>query len=416
MTGRSGETGCGERSIEGDDAVADLIERERRRRSDAVQLVASETVATPAVRAALASGLDAKYAEGYPGARFHGGCEVVDELEKLAVGRATTLFGADYVNVQPLSGSVANLAVIAAFAQPGDPILALSLGHGGHQTHGSRANFSGRWFTPLRYGVRRDDELIDYDQIRELALVHRPRILVAGATSYSRNIDYAALRAIADEAEAILWVDAAHTAGLVAAGVAPSPVPHADVVTAVTHKVLRGPRGGIILAAGRHASALQKAVFPFIQGGPAMNVIAGKAICFAESAQPDFADYAAAAVRAAQRLSDELGQRGLRVVSGGTDIHLAVVDVTSTGLTGLEAQQRLDAAGIVVDKAVLPFDPQPPSQGSAIRFGTPAAVLAGLDESAMSVLADAIVAALAEPLGSPRHAAVRATISELLSR
>ncbi len=301
----------------GDAAVDALLGREVDRRRDTLQLLAGETEPTPGVRAAMASVFDAKYAEGYPGTRYHGGCDVVDELEELAITRARALFDAEYVNVQPLSGSAANLAVYAGFAQPGDPVLALRLEHGGHQTHGSRANFSGRWFSPLHYEVRPDDELVDYDQVRDLALVHRPRILVAGAASYSRTFDFAALREIADEAECILWVDAAHLAGHIAAGLLPSPVPYADIVTLSTNKVIRGPRGGVVLARAEHGEALRKAVFPFVQGGPAMHTVAAKAVACAESGADEFAGYARRTVDNARGLAGQLAARGARVVSGG---------------------------------------------------------------------------------------------------
>lgn len=399
-----------------DPEIADLVAREGRRRASTLQLIASETPASPAVRAALATDLGTKYAEGYPGARYHGGCEVVDEVERLAIDRTAATFGADYVNVQPLSGSIANLAVYAAFAQQGDPVLALRLDQGGHQSHGSRANFSGRWFRSIHYGLDKATERIDYDELRELALLHRPRILVAGSTSYSRFIDLAALRTIADDAEAILWVDAAHTAGLVAGGAAPSPVPYADVVSLTTHKVLRGPRGGVILSRGEHRNVLQKAVHPFIQGGSAMNSIAAKAVCMREASAPEFATYAATIVAAAARLAGELADRGLRIVSGGTDIHLAVVDVSGLGLTGTQAQQRLAAAGIVVDKVVLPFDPQPPTLGSAVRVGTSAAILAGLGVDDMVAIADCIVRALRDDPQHGQHDGIRAEIAELLGR
>ncbi len=378
----------------GDPQIDALIERESTRRRTWLQLLASETEPTSGVRAAMASTFDSKYAEGRPGSRYHGGCEVVDELEELAIGRARDLFGAGHVDVQPLSGSAANLAVHAAFAQPGDPVLALRLEHGGHQTHGSRANFSGRWFSPLHYEVRRDDELVDYDQVRELALVHRPRMLVAGATSYSRSFDYALLREIADEAECILLVDAAHLAGHVAAGLLPSPVPHADVVTFSTNKVFRGPRGGVILARTEHADALRKAVHPFIQGGPSMHAIAAKAVTFHDAGTEEFADYVRATARIATDLADALTARGLRVVSGGTDIHLAVVDVAALGISGSEAQDRLNRSGIVVDIAVLPFDERPVAEGSGIRIGTPAATSRGLTVDMIQAVADAMLAAM----------------------
>ncbi|WHU45262.1 serine hydroxymethyltransferase [Gordonia sp. L191] len=400
----------------GDDAIdaelATLIDRETRRRAQTLQLVAGETIASPAVRRILATPLADTYAEGYPGARYHGGCEVVDEIEELAIARAASLFGAGYVNVQPVSGTAAASAAYAAFAQPGDPVLSLRLDHGGHQTHGSRANFSGRWFTTIRYAVGEADELVDYDQIRDLALLHRPRLLVAGSATYSRLFDYPTLRQIADEAECILWVDAAHLGGLVAGGVAPSPVPHADVVTMVTHKVLRGPRGGLLLGADRHRAALQKAVFPFTQGAPSMHVIAAKAATFAEAATAAHARYATATVENARALAAALTERGLRIVSGGTDTHLAVVDVSTTGLSGVQAQQRLHGAGIVVDKAVLPFDPRPVAEGSAIRIGTPIATLAGADGGTMTQIADWMVAALSDP---SQHARIRGSVAELLA-
>lgn len=384
-----------------DPQIAELIGREATRRRSTLQLVASESVASPAVRAALASDLGDKYAEGYPGARYHGGCEVVDEVETLAVDRARDLFGCDYVNVQPMSGSVAGHAVYAAFAQPGDPVLALRLMHGGHQTHGSRANISGRWFSPIGYGVGRQDERIDYDHLRETALVHRPGIIVAGSSSYSRHIDWAALRSIADDVEAVLWCDAANLAGLVAGGAAPSPVPYADVVTLSTQKVFWGPRGGAVLARAEHAAVLQKAVYPFLQGGPAMNSIAAKAVTFAEAATPEFAGYAQDTVDNAQDLSVALAEHGYRTVSGGTDTHIAVIDVSSSGLTGRAAAAALADAGIVVDKAVLPFDTAPVADGSAIRVGTAVLTAQGFVTDDMPQVADWIARALADEAARP---------------
>ncbi|MFT4125280.1 MAG: serine hydroxymethyltransferase [Gordonia sp. (in: high G+C Gram-positive bacteria)] len=397
--------------VSGDAEVAALLDREATRRAQTLQLVAGETTASPAVRAALASPLTDTYAEGYPGARYHGGCEVVDEIEQLAIDRAAALFGADYVNVQPHTGTSAASAVYAAFAQPGDPVLSLRLDQGGHQTHGSRANFSGRWFTPIHYGVRVSDERIDYDQIRELALLHRPRLLVAGSPTYSRLVDFGLLREIADEAECILWVAGAHLGGLIAAGAAPSPVADADVVTLVTHKVIRGPRGGLILGAEQHRTALSKAVFPFTQGAPAMNVVAAKAIALGEAATAEFAEYVSTAVANARALAAELTVRGLRVVTGGTDTHLAVVDVSAVGLSGKQAQGRLHEAGIVVDKAVLPFDTRPPAQGSAVRIGTPTLTLAGGRPEMMGTVADLFVDALA----GGAAARVRAAVAALLA-
>ncbi len=378
-----------------DPAVAGLVDAEVARRAATVSLIASESVSTPGVRAALGSEFGDKYAEGHPDHRYHGGCEVVDELEELAVARARELFGAEYADVQPVSGSVANLAVYAAFAQPDDAVLALSLRHGGHQTHGSRANFSGRWFTPVSYELDMSDERIDYDKLRETAMFYKPRILVAGASGYSRHIDFAAMRSIADEAGCILWVDAAHIAGLAIAGIGPSPVEYADVVTVSTQKIMRGPRGGVILGRAEHADALRRAVYPFVQGGPNMAAIAAKAVAFAESATPEYRDYAHRVVENAKALAAALVEGGLRVVSGGTDNHLAVVDVTELGLTGRAAADALGVAGIVVDKAVLPFDPAPVALGSAFRVGTPTVTSAGQTVSDMAVLAARILDVLA---------------------
>ncbi|GAC70691.1 serine hydroxymethyltransferase [Gordonia soli] len=403
-----------------DPAVADLIDREHRRRAGGLQLLAAETPPSDAVRATLASGLGAKYAEGYPGARYHGGCEIVDEIEELAIARAVDLFDAQVVDVQPHSGSAANLAALAAFAQPGDPILALRLAHGGHQTHGSRANFSGRWFQPIPYSVRRSDELLDYDEIRDLALLHRPRVLVVGSTSYTRPLDYSALRAIADEAEAVLWVDAAQIGGLIAGGVATSPVGHADVVTIATHKVLRGPRGGAILAPERHRDAVRKAVFPFAQGGPAMDAVAAKAVAFGEAGTPGFAAYTARTVANARALVAALATHDVRVVSGGTDTHFAVADLSRFEISGVEGQARLAAAGIVVDKAVLPFDPRPVVEGSAIRLGTVSLTVDGWRETDMATVAEWIVDALSAPVdtsdSSGRHSRIRAAITDFRPR
>ena len=397
-----------------DPAMAELIAREQRRRDSGLQLLAAESVATPAVRAAMASVLSDKYAEGYPGRRFHGGCAVVDEVEELARARARALFGAEYVNVQPLSWVLANLAVLAAFAKPGDQLLSLSLRHGGHQTHGSRANSSGRWFNVVNYGVRRDTEQVDYEKLHELAMIHRPRILVVGGTSYTRLWDLPRLRAIADEAECILWVDAAHLAGLVAGGVLASPVPYADVVTVATNKVIRGPRGGLLLARGEHAEALDRAVFPFLQGAPAMHAVGAKAVAFAESATPHFQAYAGAVAGTARDLVAALATHGLRPVGGGTDTHLGIVDVSSLGLTGREAAARLAASGIIVDKAVTPFDAAPVTEGSAIRFGTAAAVAEGLRAAQIPALADLMRAALDAPTDDrARHDVVARELAAL---
>ncbi|WP_132993844.1 serine hydroxymethyltransferase [Gordonia zhaorongruii] len=395
-----------------DPEISGLIDAEHRRRMSSLQMLAAETLATPAVRAAVGSVLADKYAEGYPGHRYHGGSEVVDEVERIAVQRARDLFGAEYVNVQPLSWALANFAVYAAFAQPGDQVLSLSLRHGGHQSHGSRANLSGRWFSVLNYEVRRDTERVDYDRIRDLALIHRPRILVAGGTGYSRTWDFAAMRTIADEADCILWVDGAHLMGLAAGGVLSSPVPYADVVTVSTNKVMRGPRGGLLLARRAHADPLSRAVYPFLQGAPAMHSIAGKAVAFAESATPSYRRYAADVAASAAAIADGLTARGMRVVSGGTDTHLAVVDVSSLGVTGREAARRLAASGVVVDKAVTPFDTAPVTDGSAIRFGTSSITAGGVVPADAPAIVDAMVAAMSTD-DSHRHAELAAEVAQL---
>lgn len=377
-------------------------------------MLAAESTASPAVRATVGSILADKYAEGYPGHRYHGGAEVVDEIEELAIERARQLFGAEYVNVQPLSWALANFSVYAAFSQPGDQVLSLSLKHGGHQSHGSRANLSGRWFSVLNYEVRPETEQIDYDQIRELALLHRPRVLVAGGTSYSRSWDFAAMRMIADEADCILWVDAAHLAGLVAGGVMASPVPHADVVTVATNKVMRGPRGGLLLSRGEHAEALSRAVYPFMQGAPAMHSIAAKAVAFGECLRPEYATYARTVADDASSLATELASRGLRVVSGGTDTHIGVVDVSSLGISGREAARRLAACRIIVDKAVLPFDEAPLTEGSAIRFGSAVMADDGLLPSDMATVAELMVAAMrTDPDDVATQARISAAVASL---
>lgn len=388
-----------------DPEIATLLAREEDRRRGSLQMVAAESASSPAVRAVVGSVFADKYAEGYPGRRYHGGAEVVDDVEQLAIDRARTLFGAGYVNVQPLSWALANFAVYVAFSQPGDQVLSLSLKHGGHQSHGSRANLSGRWFGVLNYGVRRDTEYVDYDQIRELALLHRPRILVAGGTSYSRSWDFAAMRAIADEAGCILWVDAAHLAGLTAAGILESPVPYADVVTVATNKVMRGPRGGMLLARAEHADSLSRAVYPFLQGAPAMHAIAGKAVAFGECLRPEYAEYARAVADDAATLAAQLDARGLRTVSGGTDTHIGVVEVSSLGISGREAARRLAAGRIIVDKAVTPFDEAPVAEGSAIRFGSAVLAADGLRPTDMPHIADLMLQAMttADPA---RHAAI----------
>lgn len=377
-----------------DNELTALLVAEEKRQHSVLNLIASENVATQGVKEALGSVLTNKYAEGYPGNRYHLGCEVVDQVENLAISRARKLFGAEYVNVQSNSGSSANFSTYAAFAQPGDTVLSLGLMHGGHQSHGSKVNFSGKWFNVVNYHVREKTELIDYQEIRDLAHGYRPRIIIAGATNYSRLIDYSILREIANEVHAILWVDAAHIAGLVAAQAIPSPVEFADVITAVTHKVFRGPRGGFIMSRETSGTALDKAVFPFNQSGPAMNVIAAKAAAFGDAETAEYRSYVQGALENCRELITHLHNNGLRPISGGSDTHLAVFDLTALGISGADAAHQLAAANILVDKAVIPFDPLPLDQGSGIRLGTAAITAAGLKPTQMATVAELIVRAL----------------------
>lgn len=403
-----------------DPEIADVLLGELERVRGGLQLIASENLTSPAVMAAQGSVLTNKYAEGYPGHRYYGGCEMVDRAENLAVDRAKALFGADHVNVQPHSGANANLAVYAAFAKPGDAVLAMSLPHGGHLTHGSKVSFSGKWFSPVPYHVRKDTELIDYDEVRDLALVHRPKIIVAGATAYSRLIDFANFRSIADEVGAILWVDAAHFIGLVAGQAIPSPVPFADVVSATTHKVLRGPRGGMLMCRADHARAIDKAVFPFSQGGPLMHTIAAKAVAFAEAATPSYRKYALNVVANAKALSNSLVESGMRTVSGGTDTHLALLDLQGLAIDGRSAESRCEAAGITLNKNTIPFDPAPPAVASGIRVGSAAVTTQGFDTSEMAVVgklvARAVRAEQGTVVGDREIAAVKAEVGDLVSR
>ncbi|HEX2297109.1 MAG TPA: serine hydroxymethyltransferase, partial [Pseudonocardiaceae bacterium] len=383
-----------------DPEIADVILGELDRLRGGLQLIASENFTSPAVLAALGSTLSNKYAEGYPGRRYYGGCEEVDKAENIGVQRAKELFGAEHANLQPHSGASANLAVYAAFCQPGDKVLAMSLPHGGHLTHGSKVSFSGRWFTPVPYQVREDSELIDYDQVRDLALEHRPKMIVAGATAYPRLIDFVAFREIADEVGAILWVDAAHFIGLVAGKAIPSPVPHADVVSFTTHKVLRGPRGGMIVSRAEHAKALDKAVFPFSQGGPLMHSVAAKAVALKEAASADYKAYAAQVVSNAAALAKSLEDEGMRAVSGGTDTHLALIDLRGLGVTGAEAEARSGAARITLNKNAIPYDPAPPMTASGIRVGTPAVTTQGMTEPEMAEIAKLISGAVRAQRGT----------------
>jgi glycine hydroxymethyltransferase len=371
---------------ETDPAIADILTREAYRQSAGLELIASENFASHAVIQAMGSTLTNKYAEGYPGKRYYGGCEVVDEAETLAIQRCLQLFGGDHANVQPHSGASANLAAYLAFMKPGDTLLGMNLTHGGHLTHGSPVNVSGQLYKPVAYGVREEDGRIDYDEIRELARRHRPRVLVAGASAYPRIIDFNTLAGIAREVEAILLVDMAHIAGLVAGGVHPSPVPYADIVTSTSHKTLRGPRSGFILCGAGHAKAIDKQVFPGLQGGPLMHIIAAKAVAFHEALQPEFRAYSARVVENAAVLGEALLERGLRLVSGGTDNHLLLVDLRDREITGKQAEEALERARITTNKNTVPGEKRSPFVTSGIRIGTAALTTRGMGVTEMRMI------------------------------
>lgn len=373
-----------------DPEIADVILGELQRLRTGLQLIASENFTSPAVLAALGSTLSNKYAEGYPNKRYYGGCSEVDKAELIGIERAKQLFGAEHANLQPHSGASANLAVYAAFTKPGDTVLAMSLPHGGHLTHGSKVNFSGKWFNVESYGVSKEDELIDYDELEKIAKQCKPKMICTGATAYPRLIDFARVREICDEVGAIMWVDAAHFIGLVAGKAIPSPVPYADVVSFTTHKVLRGPRGGMILSKAEHAAALDKAVFPGLQGGPLMHGVAAKAVNLKECMTPEYQAYAAQVVRNCQALAAGLANEGMRPVSGGTDTHLALIDLQALEITGTDAEKRCDAAGITLNKNAIPFDPQPPAVASGLRVGTAATTTQGMKEAQMATIASLI--------------------------
>ncbi len=377
-----------------DPQISAVLLAELKRQATNLQLIASENFTSTAVLATLGSTLSNKYAEGYPGKRYYGGCEEVDKVENLAIERAKALFGADHANVQPHSGASANIAVYQAFTKPGDTVLAMSLPHGGHLTHGSKVNFSGKWFNVESYGVRRDTELIDYDELRDLAIKHQPKMICSGATAYPSLIDFEKVRSICDEVGAIMWVDAAHFIGLVAGKAIPSPVPYADVVSFTTHKVLRGPRGGMILAKAQHARAIDKAVFPGMQGGPIMSAIAGKAVALKECATQGFQDYARAVIVNAQALAAALESEGMRAVSGGTQTHLALIDIRASGVNGKIADERCGNAGIVLNKNSIPFDPETPAITSGIRVGTAATTTQGMGIEQMKTIATLIARAI----------------------
>jgi glycine hydroxymethyltransferase len=377
-----------------DPDIAAVLLSELKRQQRNLQLIASENFTSRAVLAALGSTLSNKYAEGYPGKRYYGGCEEVDKAEVIAIDRAKSLFGAEHANVQPHSGASANVAVYQAFTKPGDTVLAMSLPHGGHLTHGSPVNFSGKWFNVESYGVRQDNELIDYDELRDIAIRTKPKMICSGATAYPSLIDFGKVRAICDEVGAIMWVDAAHFIGLVAGKAIPSPVPYADVVSFTTHKVLRGPRGGMILAKSEHAAAIDKAVFPGMQGGPIMSAVAGKAVALAECATPAYQKYAKDVIVNAKALAAALEAEGMRAVSGGTETHLALMDIRATGVTGKVADERCGLAGIVMNKNSIPYDPEKPGITSGIRVGTPATTTQGMGVAEMKTIASFIARAI----------------------
>jgi len=377
-----------------DPEISSVLLSELKRQQTNLQLIASENFTSRAVLATLGSTLSNKYAEGYPGKRYYGGCEEVDKAEYLAIERAKSLFGADHANVQPHSGASANIAVYQAFTKPGDTVLAMSLPHGGHLTHGSPVNFSGKWFNVVSYGVRQDTELIDYDELRDLAIANKPKMICSGATAYPSLVDFEKVRAICDEVGAIMWVDAAHFIGLVAGKAIPSPVPYADVVSFTTHKVLRGPRGGMILAKEAHAATIDKAVFPGMQGGPIMSAVAGKAVALKECATPEYQKYAKDVIVNAQALCTALEGEGMRAVSGGTQTHLALIDIRGTGVNGKVADERCGHAGIVLNKNSIPFDPEKPGITSGIRVGTPATTTQGMGVPEMQTIASLISRAI----------------------
>lgn len=399
-----------------DPEVYEAIRREGRRQREKILLIASENFASPAVLAAQGSLMTNKYAEGYPGRRYYGGCQYMDVVETLAIERAKQIFGADHVNVQPHSGSQANMAVYFSVLKPGDSILGMDLAHGGHLTHGSRVSFSGILYRAYFYGVDRTTEYIDYDTVRKVAEECRPRMIVVGASAYPRILDFPRFQEIAKAVGAYLMVDIAHIAGLIAAGLHPNPVPHADFVTTTTHKTLRGPRGGMVMCKAEHAKALDKAVFPGLQGGPLMHVIAAKAVALKEALAPGFKKYQEQVLANAKALASGLQKRGFRIVSGGTDTHLMLVDVTSRGITGKEAEAALDEAGITVNKNAIPYDEKPPAIASGIRLGTPIVSTRGMREKEMDAIADAIDKVLSHPTDPAVRKQVRARVRTLCGK
>ena len=401
---------------ETDPEVAGAIRHEVKRQNTGLELIASENFVSRAVLEAAGSVLTNKYAEGYPGKRYYGGCEFVDVVERVAISRAKALFGAEHANVQPHSGAQANMAVCFAVLKPGDTILGMNLAHGGHLTHGHPLNFSGLLYTIVPYGVRKDDERIDYDELDRLADERKPKLIIAGASAYSRIIDFARVRAAADRVGALVMTDMAHIAGLVAGGVHPSPVPYSDFVTTTTHKTLRGPRGGMVLCREKYQKDLDRSVFPGVQGGPLMHIIAAKAVCLAEAAEPSFVEYQRQTAKNASRLAQVLSDAGFRLVSGGTDNHLILVDVFSRGITGKVAEAALGKAGITVNKNAIPFDQNPPMTASGIRIGTPAITTRGLREAEMDIVGDLIARALKTPDDDAALVMVRGEVERLCQK
>ncbi|MFM7776673.1 MAG: serine hydroxymethyltransferase [Actinomycetota bacterium] len=399
-----------------DPEIAAILLSELDRQRKNLQLIASENFTSPAVLTALGSTLSNKYAEGYPGKRYYGGCEEVDKAEVIGIERAKELFGAEHANLQPHSGASANVAVYQAFTKPGDTVLAMSLPHGGHLTHGSKVNFSGKWFNVESYGVRKEDELIDYNELRETAKRVRPKMICSGATAYPRLIDFKIIREICDEVGAIMWVDAAHFIGLVAGKAIPSPVPYADVVSFTTHKVLRGPRGGMILSKAAHAAAIDKAVFPGMQGGPIMSAVAAKAIALKECLDSSYQEYAKQVIVNCKALASALEKEGMRAVSGGTDTHLALIDIRSTGINGKVADERCGKSGITLNKNAIPYDPETPAVTSGIRVGTPAVTTQGMSVTEMPIIASLIARAIKDGADDAKAAAIRSEVNALTAR
>ena len=404
------------RLAEQDPEVARALQLEDQRQRESIVLIAAENYASQAVLETQSSVMNNKYAEGYPGRRYYGGCEHVDVVERLAIQRAGELFGSEHVNVQPHSGAQANMCAYFAVLEPGDKVMGMQLDHGGHLTHGASVNFSGKLYEFVPYGVDRETETIDYDEVARLAREHRPKLIVAGCSAYPRVLDFPRFRAIADEVDALLLVDMAHIAGLVAGGAHPSPLPHAQLVTSTTQKSLRGPRGGFILSTKELARKVDFAVFPYTQGGPFMHVIAAKAVCFGEALSPDFSKYASQIVANARTLASEMSEAGFRLVSNGTDNHLMLVDLTPLGITGQESEKALESVGIIANKNAIPFDTKPPRVASGLRLGTPAITSRGFDEASVKEVARLIIKTLTNMEDESTHRQVAEEVKELTSR